>query len=117
MTALVPSPEITPGIFRQGLQDIDEWSLLDGDKTSGVLTYRKGDEVAVVPNIWYNQPVERRIEAMLWYAARERERIVTLQSDPFPKPWLDSMIASAERSAARLENLAEQMRATGKVLA
>src|SRR3546814_17512052 len=43
--------------FRQSLGDREGWVLDEGDKVSGALVYRQGDEVAVVPN----RSAERRV--------------------------------------------------------
>lgn len=117
MNAQKQSASPKPEHFRQSLGDPIGWRLVEGDKTTGTLRYQKGEEIAVVPNIWYNQPVVWRIQAMLWNADRARERIDTLCSDPFPKPWHNQKIASAQAQVKSLEGLAEQMKATGKVLA
>lgn len=103
--------------FRQSLGDREGWVLDEGDKVSGALVYRKGDEVAVVPNIWYNQPVEWRIEAMLWQAERARNSAERLRKDPFLKDYDRHKIKDHERTASRLEALAAEMQTTGKVLA
>src|SRR3546814_5907167 len=92
--------------FRQSLGDREGWVLDEGDKVSGALVYRKGDEVAVVPNIWYNQPVEWRIEAMLWQAERARNSAERLRKDPFLKDYDRHKIKDHERTASRLEALA-----------
>lgn len=100
--------------FRQSLGDPTGWTLNETDQQFGALVYRRGDEVAVVPNVPYNQPVAWRIKEARWQAERQRERVATLKADPFPKPWASHDIKSAEESAARMDALADVMEQTGK---
>ena len=103
--------------FRQSLGPREGWVLDETDKVFGALVYRKGDDVAVVPDIWYNQPVEWRIKAMLWQAERSRARADKMRNDPFLKDYDRHRIEDAEKTAVRLEELAAKMQATGEVLA
>lgn len=102
--------------FRQCLGDPDGWTL-QSESQSGCLVYRRGDETAVVPNIWYNQPVAWRIKAMEFAAERARERAAALRADPFPKAWAADDIRRQEEQARRLDGLAREMARTGKVIA
>lgn len=108
-----------PG-FRQSLGDPEGWILDEEDSRGGSLTYRKGDEIAVVPSIWYNQPVAWRVKAMLYYAERADKSAAVKDAEaasPSGKPWHAAEAAKARADAARLRGLADEMERTGKVLA
>src|SRR3546814_18170025 len=103
--------------FRQSLGDREGWVLDEGDKVSGALVYRKGEEVAVVPNIWYNQPVEWRIEAMIWPAERARNSAERLGKKPFLKDYDRKKTKDLECTATSLDALAAEMKTTRQIIA
>lgn len=102
--------------FQQSVPKNGSWELTAGDKRSSHLQYGNGSETLLVPNIWYNQPVQWRIEAMHFYAARFREGAQALRKFPANSRNLERA-AFNDRQARRLDDLADHMAATGKVLA
>ncbi|MBU6355792.1 MAG: hypothetical protein KJS79_03535 [Rhodospirillales bacterium] len=103
-----------------------EWKLAQGNSASaGQLIYAnpEGQRVAV-PNIWYNQPVEWNIEAMLFYARRAEEQAVRLEAEAANPPlgaedpdWHRRehlhRAADARDVAARCLRLADRMQEEG----
>jgi hypothetical protein len=114
---------MTEPTFEQSVPPDGNWALVGPyDKRSGQLAYQNesGEQIAV-PNVWYNQPVEARIEAMEWYAARhdECEATCLAEAERFPsnRKLRLEQAEQARRCAKRLRHLADEMRRTGKVLA
>ncbi|WP_174502060.1 hypothetical protein [Acidiphilium sp. C61] len=77
-----------------------------------------------MPNIWYNQPVEWNIEAMLFYARRAEEQASHLEAEAENPPhgvadpdWhrREHLLraADARTSAARCLRLVDRMREEG----
>ncbi len=95
-----------------------DWSFVPPHgKGAGALAYRHNatGETILVPSIWYNQPLEWRIDGMAYVAARTTESARRQAADG--KPWSRSLAAQQLRSARRCINLARAMKATGQVLA
>lgn len=115
---------MTEPTFEQSVPPDGNWALVGPyDKRSGILTYehRETGQRITVPNVWYNQPVEARIETMEWYAARhdECEATCLAEAERFPST-RKRRLEQAEQArscAKRLRDLADEMRRTGKVLA
>lgn len=87
--------------------------LAEGDKFSPTLVYVTADGTSFeVPNIWYNQPAEWRVEVFRFYAsqhddaANRQERAGDLKK----AEWLRVL-------AAKCRSLADEMEKTGKTLA
>lgn len=102
--------------FAQSLPEGHGWQF-QGHRNGGLhyVDPATGAE-SVVPNIWYNQPVDWQVRAARWNADRARERAERLRGEPFPKPWIASDIRQQEEMAARLDRLADEMERRGKVL-
>lgn len=92
--------------------------LVQGNKKTGTILWRNtttGEEF-LTPNIWYNQPVEWRIEAMNFESEQARKIALKLRIEKAYRGWREDADAAVERSI-RCLNLAEEMARTGKVLA
>lgn len=102
--------------FKQTLPDGD-WVLDLASRASGQLIYveKVTGRTVLVPNVWYNQPVEWRIEVMRFYAERSAGNAFKLRQQR--EPWAQTEAANSERQADRLNALADEMTRTGKVLA
>jgi hypothetical protein len=102
--------------FTQSLPEGRQWQLVEGDLRSGQLLYRdlSGAE-ALVPSVWYNQPVAWRVDAMRWYAERSRECARRQRAMAFR--WSAADAKTFDEQAARLDGLADEMERTGRVLA
>ncbi|MDX5370354.1 MAG: hypothetical protein LPL29_13360 [Alphaproteobacteria bacterium] len=78
MSDEIPFHQSIPG-------DMRGWQLVDGGKWDGSLVWQEhatGRKVRV-PNIWYNQTVEMRIEAMEHSIASMQENIERTSGDLF----------------------------------
>lgn len=102
--------------FKQAKPKNIVWTLVEGDKRSGQLRYKSDTETIVVPNIWYNQPVEWRIEIMRFYADCNREGARRLRKFPTNERNLERA-AFNDQKARELDDLAARMAATGEILA
>ena len=101
--------------FQQNLPDNPK--LVKGDKLSGQLLYENTVTGLryLVPNVWYNQPVERRVDAMRFYAKRHLACAVYWDNSTAPCALL--MAKKMKASAERCNALADEMEDTGEVLA
>jgi hypothetical protein len=110
--------------FQQSLPKDGEFELLTSDaKRSGSLLYRdvKTGKEILVPNVWYNQPVEWSIKAAESYIADNEGRL-----DYWRKGQQQALVSGRtglsqglqieqlERSTRRLKDLVDEMRRTGK---
>jgi hypothetical protein len=109
--------------------DVRTETLRKQNKWPGHLVYRylDTDDVVIVPNCWYNQPVAWRVAHMRWHAARYREQHAALEKagvavdEPGRGTFYSAEEARQDRlrglltMAARMEELANTMEATGIV--
>lgn len=104
--------------FCQCIDRNRELKLVAGDKFTGILLWldTKSGEEFLVPSLWYNQPVEWRIEAMKFQAERSRENARKIRQDKTHSWWRSDEQAALD-TAKKLLSIAEKMRKTGKVLA
>lgn len=106
--------------FEQTVPRDGKWTLLNNDKNAGQLFYRNVDtgKVITVPSIWYNQPVEWRIEYALFMAERAEEtaKNIRLAIAVGSRYMYDSDARRNEQQAVRLREKAQEMRETGQVL-
>lgn len=112
------APYMNPN-FSQCLDKTRPHTLLTkNSKRMGCLTYRyddTGDE-ALVPNIWYNQTYQIRVEAVRWDAGQMIERAVRYETEPplGMAKWQSDQIAQRYRArAARIYAEADRMEAAG----
>lgn len=121
-----PANQVIP--FAQGLDRTRPLTLVPGQKRKGSLVWRYDDsqELVTVPDIWYNQPVEWRIEAATWQVKAIREAHSQRKANPpadmnagtfytAGEAWQAALTEDLQRIAA-LEALISQMQATGNVL-
>jgi len=104
--------------FCQTLNRNQPLALVQGNARSGELLWRNPEtaEEFLVPNIWYNQPVEWRIRAMKEQYENSRRRAAKIRELKLDKYWesdSESIFEVGDRSLA----LAEKMKRTGKVIA
>jgi hypothetical protein len=103
--------------FQQMRPDGAEWHHVDPDPRAGQVVFRNAETGAEIacPSVWYNQPVEWRAKAMEFYAARNDECAKHWQTSA--DAWAPDQVAFFRAQSKRLRALADEMRATGKVLA
>lgn len=96
----------------------EDVTLIEGNSRSSDLRYRdnRNDAEYVVPNIWYNQPIEWQIEYHRFHSGRFRERIAILSATMTSRQrWalesLESALSASERALTDL--LARQARGEG----
>jgi hypothetical protein len=104
-----PSPDFLQSLPAQG-----RWILLNPDKSAGLLKYKDaetGKEVSV-PSIWYNQPVQWRIDYFEFCIARIHDSIA--RHLKMPCPWTPHQIAESKQQIARLQRGVDHMKRTGQ---
>jgi hypothetical protein len=98
--------------FTQALPD-GAWTLVTDDIKAPQLLYRdEGGNEALVPSIWYNQPVSWRVRSFRYYAEQNRscaKRWLTSKD-----PWAPRQADDLNKQADRLEALAAEMETTGR---
>ncbi len=101
--------------FAQAVPSDRPFRMVEGTIRTGLLVYEDttGQRVSV-PNIWYNQPVEWRINAALFYADCAHETVERFRASRIA--WQRDMAQRAAKSEARLRALADEMRNSGKIL-
>ena len=102
--------------FMQSLPKNGAWVLVDGNYKSGQLLYRDsvtGAE-ALVPSIWYNQPVAWRIDMAIYRAERAEASAARLRLSP--DRWAQHQAGDMARSAIAQWAMVEHMKATGEVM-
>lgn len=104
--------------FHQSLPlPVEDLVLLQGSKRTNNLLYQDNttDKQYLVPNIWYNQPVDWRIEAIQWSADRAADKaaVIRAEKDRFWEGSYRDMVALSKR----LQVMADEMKRTRKVIA
>lgn len=109
--------------FRQTIPGFGKWTLVGKfNKSAGVLKYADEDgQTITVPNIWYNQPVEVRIEFYRVQAHEARQRATHLIAEhrhgpSATTPWAEAAIQGALTTAERCDAIANEMERTRKVI-
>jgi hypothetical protein len=92
--------------------------LTKNSKRSGCLTYQylDTDEKIIVPNIWYNQTYQTRVEAVRWEAKQCINRAESYEKRPpvgMSKENADNIAKRYRERAARIFAEADRMEAAG----
>lgn len=105
--------------FSQFIDITRPHTLLTVDsKHNGSLEYRYDDtnEVVTVPNIWYNQTYQTRVEYVLWLAKLKDEAAQKYRRAPphtASESDIDRVVAQLRASASRIRSEAGRMEAAG----
>jgi hypothetical protein len=104
-------------------------ALIKQNRWSNNLVYHftDTDEIAIVPNIWYNQPVEWRIEFFRWDIKRRQDHVNRLEAEGVrspvpgrlhfftPEEARQASMREERATIARLEAIVAEMVRTGIV--
>lgn len=106
--------------FQQAL-DGDGWELDENPQTpdslsafarsvlGGCLFYRRGEEWATVPNVWYNQPAEWRIRALEFQAEQSDRSAERAEAESEAQPWRRHDAKRSREQAQRLRDEARRL--------
>lgn len=99
--------------FYQSLPEGRTWTLLTDDKKVGQLVYRDQDgEEALVPSIWYNQPIQWRIDYFRFCVQRDRRLAANWLTSK--DTWGPRQAADLNKQADRLADQIAEMERTGQ---
>jgi len=104
--------------FCQTLNRNQPLELVQGNSKNGELLWRNTEtaEEFLVPNVWYNQPVEWRIQHMKYEYECSRRRAAKIRELKLDKYWesnSERILEAGDRSLV----LAEKMERSGEVIA